>query len=177
MAKIFTESIELKDQNSEISPDIIENESIVSSPWVFKDETIHRLEIHPAQSESSEGTVPHTYDPTDLNEGEHNGSAPGRICAHCHTGKTPLWRNGPLGAKTLCNACGLRFKVGKLLLSANGNLVPAEQGKKLQPIKKKSVFPYTRVKRIPIATRRQTNIPMFSNHQGALLLLRLAGEC
>lgn len=33
---------------------------------------------------------------------------PGRRCANCNTQTTPLWRNGPLGAKTLCNACGVR---------------------------------------------------------------------
>ncbi|KAJ7561869.1 hypothetical protein O6H91_03G044800 [Diphasiastrum complanatum] len=33
-----------------------------------------------------------------------------RSCAHCGTSKTPLWRNGPLGPKSLCNACGIRYK-------------------------------------------------------------------
>ncbi|KAI9493111.1 GATA zinc finger-domain-containing protein [Zychaea mexicana] len=32
-----------------------------------------------------------------------------RICAKCHTSKSPEWRRGPSGDKTLCNACGLRF--------------------------------------------------------------------
>ncbi|XP_031499506.1 GATA transcription factor 15-like [Nymphaea colorata] len=31
-------------------------------------------------------------------------------CADCKTEKTPLWRNGPLGPKSLCNACGIRYK-------------------------------------------------------------------
>lgn len=35
-------------------------------------------------------------------------------CAHCQTTKTPLWRWGPLGRKTLCNACGVRFRSGRL---------------------------------------------------------------
>lgn len=33
-----------------------------------------------------------------------------RVCAHCGTSKTPLWRNGPQGPKSLCNACGIRHK-------------------------------------------------------------------
>jgi Zn ribbon nucleic-acid-binding protein len=33
---------------------------------------------------------------------------PGKRCAHCNTQTTPLWRNGPDGPKTLCNACGVR---------------------------------------------------------------------
>ena len=32
----------------------------------------------------------------------------GKRCAHCNTHTTPLWRNGPDGPKTLCNACGVR---------------------------------------------------------------------
>ncbi|XP_045817453.1 GATA transcription factor 6-like [Trifolium pratense] len=38
-----------------------------------------------------------------------------RRCSHCGVTKTPQWRTGPLGAKTLCNACGVRFKSGRLL--------------------------------------------------------------
>lgn len=37
-------------------------------------------------------------------------------CVHCHNTETPLWRTGPDGPKTLCNACGVRFKKGKLVL-------------------------------------------------------------
>lgn len=36
-------------------------------------------------------------------------------CTHCLSHKTPQWRAGPLGPKTLCNACGVRFKSGRLL--------------------------------------------------------------
>ncbi|KAK9113026.1 hypothetical protein Scep_020545 [Stephania cephalantha] len=38
-----------------------------------------------------------------------------RRCSHCGSQKTPQWRAGPRGAKTLCNACGVRFKSGRLL--------------------------------------------------------------
>ncbi|KAL8205006.1 hypothetical protein R6Q57_010629 [Mikania cordata] len=43
----------------------------------------------------------------------HNGE--GRRCLHCATDKTPQWRTGPLGPKTLCNACGVRYKSGRLV--------------------------------------------------------------
>ncbi|KAF9626717.1 hypothetical protein IFM89_038891 [Coptis chinensis] len=39
----------------------------------------------------------------------------GRRCLHCQSEKTPQWRAGPLGPKTLCNACGVRYKSGRLL--------------------------------------------------------------
>ncbi|KAL0384036.1 UNVERIFIED_CONTAM: GATA transcription factor 5 [Sesamum radiatum] len=43
-----------------------------------------------------------------------SGSVSGRRCTHCQVQKTPQWRTGPLGPKTLCNACGVRFKSGRL---------------------------------------------------------------
>ncbi|KAK1262320.1 GATA transcription factor 4 [Acorus gramineus] len=38
-----------------------------------------------------------------------------RRCTHCASEKTPQWRTGPMGPKTLCNACGVRFKSGRLV--------------------------------------------------------------
>ncbi|ESW23870.1 hypothetical protein PHAVU_004G083100 [Phaseolus vulgaris] len=37
-----------------------------------------------------------------------------RKCVHCEITKTPQWRAGPMGPKTLCNACGVRYKSGRL---------------------------------------------------------------
>jgi hypothetical protein len=33
-----------------------------------------------------------------------------RRCLNCGRQKTPQWRVGPEGPKTLCNACGVRFR-------------------------------------------------------------------
>ncbi|WCJ22281.1 GATA transcription factor 15 [Euphorbia peplus] len=33
-----------------------------------------------------------------------------KTCTDCHTTKTPCWRSGPAGPKTLCNACGIRHR-------------------------------------------------------------------
>ncbi|KAK4273410.1 hypothetical protein QN277_021820 [Acacia crassicarpa] len=33
-----------------------------------------------------------------------------KCCTDCKTTKTPLWRGGPAGPKTLCNACGIRYR-------------------------------------------------------------------
>ncbi|KAG2379855.1 GATA transcription factor [Vigna angularis] len=35
-----------------------------------------------------------------------NAECSGRKCLHCGAEKTPQWRTGPMGPKTLCNACG-----------------------------------------------------------------------
>ncbi|VAI25674.1 unnamed protein product [Triticum turgidum subsp. durum] len=45
--------------------------------------------------------------------GDQNGEV--RRCTHCASEKTPQWRTGPLGPKTLCNACGVRYKSGRLV--------------------------------------------------------------
>ncbi|RDX67359.1 GATA transcription factor 5, partial [Mucuna pruriens] len=37
-----------------------------------------------------------------------------RRCSHCDVSTTPQWRAGPLGRNTLCNACGMRYKSGRL---------------------------------------------------------------
>ena len=39
--------------------------------------------------------------------GEKRAAPPGR-CHNCQAENTPEWRRGPDGARTLCNACGLR---------------------------------------------------------------------
>lgn len=55
-----------------------------------------------------------------------------RRCVHCGATKTPQWRAGPAGQKTLCNACGVRYKAGRLLPQVN--FPPTEdmcQGNKL----------------------------------------------
>ncbi|RLN20006.1 uncharacterized protein C2845_PM02G12530 [Panicum miliaceum] len=38
-----------------------------------------------------------------------------RQCRHCGTENTPQWREGPEGRHTLCNACGVRYKSGRLV--------------------------------------------------------------
>lgn len=42
-------------------------------------------------------------------------------CAHCGSKGTPQWRRGPDGAGTLCNACGVKWKHGKLSISRKVN--------------------------------------------------------
>ncbi|KAI3945386.1 hypothetical protein MKW92_042543 [Papaver armeniacum] len=43
-------------------------------------------------------------------------------CSDCQTTKTPLWRGGPAGPKSLCNACGIRQrKKRRALLGLNSN--------------------------------------------------------
>uniref|UniRef100_A0A0E0KL25 GATA-type domain-containing protein n=1 Tax=Oryza punctata TaxID=4537 RepID=A0A0E0KL25_ORYPU len=41
---------------------------------------------------------------------ERTASGEPKACTDCHTTKTPLWRGGPSGPKSLCNACGIRYR-------------------------------------------------------------------
>ncbi|KAJ4832860.1 hypothetical protein Tsubulata_028620 [Turnera subulata] len=41
-----------------------------------------------------------------------------RVCADCNTTKTPLWRSGPKGPKSLCNACGIRQRKARRAMAA-----------------------------------------------------------
>ncbi|GFQ03660.1 gata transcription factor 18 [Phtheirospermum japonicum] len=72
--------------------------------------------------------------PSSASKGHRGGSNGGgdpllaRRCANCDTTSTPLWRNGPRGPKSLCNACGIRFKKEErraTAAAANGNGGPA----------------------------------------------------
>lgn len=53
--------------------------------------------------------------------GSGNDPLLARRCANCDTTSTPLWRNGPRGPKSLCNACGIRFKKEERRAAATGN--------------------------------------------------------
>ena len=44
-----------------------------------------------------------------------------KICTECGTNESPEWRKGPTGAKTLCNACGLRYAKRKKMEQQNAN--------------------------------------------------------
>ncbi|MFS7907329.1 putative transcription factor C2C2-GATA family [Helianthus anomalus] len=45
---------------------------------------------------------------------QHDDPNEVKKCSHCEITKTPQWREGPMGPKTLCNACGVRYRSGRL---------------------------------------------------------------
>ncbi|XP_022152091.1 GATA transcription factor 16-like [Momordica charantia] len=51
-----------------------------------------------------------------------------RSCVDCHATRTPLWRGGPAGPRSLCNACGIRHRKFKM---SSGGVNKSRKGKKL----------------------------------------------
>ncbi|XP_038898726.1 GATA transcription factor 21-like [Benincasa hispida] len=44
-----------------------------------------------------------------------------RVCSDCNTTTTPLWRSGPQGPKSLCNACGIRQRKARRAMAEAAN--------------------------------------------------------
>ncbi|RDX76231.1 GATA transcription factor 16, partial [Mucuna pruriens] len=61
-----------------------------------------------------------------------SGSEQKKTCADCGTTKTPLWRGGPAGPKSLCNACGIRSRKKKraILGISKGSTDDVRKGKR-----------------------------------------------
>ncbi|XP_028777814.1 GATA transcription factor 12-like [Neltuma alba] len=80
--------------------------------------TSRLLALSPTSSSSEPDIVLPTQPGKSVTRRKENGdegSGEGRKCLHCATDKTPQWRTGPMGPKTLCNACGVRYKSGRLV--------------------------------------------------------------
>mmetsp|Transcript_15042 Transcript_15042/g.28913 ORF Transcript_15042/g.28913 Transcript_15042/m.28913 type:complete len:385 (+) Transcript_15042:203-1357(+) len=64
---------------------------------------------------------PKTHASGSTAEGHKRDKAAAIVCANCSCTNTPQWRMGPTGPKTLCNACGVRYKKGLPLKMEGGN--------------------------------------------------------
>ncbi|CAO3596169.1 unnamed protein product [Absidia cylindrospora] len=79
------------------------------------------------------------------NSPQRHNPVSGRKCIYCGATKTPMWRRGPGGAGTLCNACGVKWKHGKILCGKSSEVAtvhgsastPAPGSTKVQQKKRK----------------------------------------
>ncbi|XP_057724146.1 putative GATA transcription factor 22 [Arachis stenosperma] len=97
---------------------------------------------HHQQQQEQEIPIIGTDD--DNNNHNSNTTAPTvRVCSDCHTTKTPLWRSGPRGPKSLCNACGIRQRKARraamAAAAANGTTLAAAEVNKFGRSKEKQL--------------------------------------
>ncbi|KAL5071674.1 hypothetical protein RYX36_022561 [Vicia faba] len=55
------------------------------------------------------------------NDMYNQGSPTARVCVECQATSTPLWRSGPKGPKSLCNACGIRQRKARRAVAEAGS--------------------------------------------------------
>ncbi|PRQ46834.1 putative transcription factor C2C2-GATA family [Rosa chinensis] len=109
----------------------------ISVKWMSSKMRIMRKMTNPDQTISSNTTVAtndstarvnfsssHNFEEQKLHPSSplgtdsSNNTNPIRVCSDCNTTKTPLWRSGPRGPKSLCNACGIRQRKARRAMAA-----------------------------------------------------------
>ncbi|KAI3817648.1 hypothetical protein L1987_11444 [Smallanthus sonchifolius] len=73
----------------------------------------HSVSREPDQKKKKKMKKPKIQEENE-NQNQNQSGQGVRKCLHCEITKTPQWRAGPTGPKTLCNACGVRYKSGRL---------------------------------------------------------------
>ncbi|KAG0365711.1 hypothetical protein BC939DRAFT_498241 [Gamsiella multidivaricata] len=54
-----------------------------------------------------------------------SGSPHQKQCAYCGSVSTPMWRRGPDGSHNLCNACGVKWRHGKIFIDVQNPTAPS----------------------------------------------------
>ncbi|GAB2265847.1 hypothetical protein Dimus_000878 [Dionaea muscipula] len=101
------------------------------------------------------GHMNHKYpDPASFEESQVSEIK--KTCADCGTSKTPLWRGGPAGPKSLCNACGIRSrKKRRAILGLNKGQSEEKKPKKINHGNKSSNKPGSALHQRLLALGRQ----------------------
>ncbi|CAL9767400.1 unnamed protein product [Musa acuminata subsp. burmannicoides] len=88
-----------------------------------------------------------------------------RVCSICKTTKTPLWRGGPRGPKSLCNACGIRQRKARRAMEAaargGGGLIRSDAPTKIRKEKKPNIrrtLPFKKRCKITTASTSQKQL-------------------
>ncbi|URD89781.1 hypothetical protein MUK42_28051 [Musa troglodytarum] len=115
---------------------------------------------------------------------QSNGNGIIRICSDCNTTKTPLWRSGPRGPKSLCNACGIRQRKARRAMAAaaalNGGLIPATAPAKVRKEKKLDIdrtLPFKK-RYVQLSSNKNTAIQkVFPQEERDAAILLMALSC
>ncbi|CAE6230406.1 unnamed protein product [Arabidopsis arenosa] len=97
-----------------------------------------------------------------------------KTCADCGTSKTPLWRGGPTGPKSLCNACGIRNRKKRRGTEDNKKLKKSSSGggnPKLGESLKQRLMDFGMTKRSTVEKQRRK---LGEEEQAAVLLMALS---
>ncbi|KAI0794122.1 hypothetical protein C8Q74DRAFT_1315021 [Fomes fomentarius] len=86
-------------------------------------EAVHAAGDRAAEEEDGEGSRGR--------QTENQPGTEGQTCLGCSATSTPEWRRGPMGPRTLCNACGLVY--AKLIKKRNRNEPGRSRGGAIQP--------------------------------------------
>ncbi|KAF5743051.1 hypothetical protein HS088_TW09G01113 [Tripterygium wilfordii] len=76
---------------------------------------------HSSETQKHRSTTSQTDNHKEINNPYINSNNAIRVCTDCNTTKTPLWRSGPTGPKSLCNACGIRQRKARRAMAKPAN--------------------------------------------------------
>ena len=101
-------------------------------------------------------------------------------CRNCGAHQTPQWRCGPEGPRTLCNACGVRYKKGLPLICTvpKGSLPPLPGAPAEEPAVPKVPVPMEAqaVPEVPIPMDAQASQDVPGESSSATLAVSMAAE-
>lgn len=78
-----------------------------------------RRKFRVSEEDSTSRGADHLNENNNVSVDTHSPRNTLRACVDCSTTRTPLWRSGPQGPKSLCNACGIRYRKKRRALFAS----------------------------------------------------------
>ncbi|KAF3334557.1 GATA transcription factor 15 [Carex littledalei] len=110
-----------------------------------------------------------------------------RSCSICNTTKTPLWRGGPSGPKSLCNACGIKYRKKRreaLGLESGTGGVKKENKRREEEEREKKSKSSIKLKMVGLEgevvinkKKRKMMMKMGEEERAAILLMALSSGC
>ncbi|XP_039012094.1 GATA transcription factor 15-like [Hibiscus syriacus] len=98
-----------------------------------------------------------------------------RRCVECNTTRTPLWRGGPAGPRSLCNACGIRYRkksLGLLCLNRDGRTGKSKSKRGIN-VSRSGIETFARVHRLG---NGELKSKLREEEQAAFLLMALSNS-
>ncbi|EEF48061.1 GATA transcription factor 21 [Ricinus communis] len=123
-------STSIEDQRDNSSVKWMSSKMRLMRKMMTTDQTVnttqHTSSMHKLEDKEKSRSLPLQDDYSSKNLSDNSNNTI-RVCSDCNTTKTPLWRSGPRGPKSLCNACGIRQRKARRALaaaqaSANGTI-------------------------------------------------------